>query len=145
MPRRVLEPSNDVTVYLVLIDHGRNGIAYDEADPAEADLETTIQNFLASRYENAVGVAAFNTAEGWSRDVWEDIAQELLQRAINAGDDLGEGAQRFVDRHVPHHAPPAQPGAVELLDRLTANLEKRTPAPAIRRGPGIDIRQRPRG
>jgi hypothetical protein len=145
MPRRVLEPSNDVTVYLVLIDHGKNGIAYDETDPAEADLETTIQNFLIGRYENAVRVAAFNTAEGWSRDVSEDIAQELLQRAINAGDDLGGGAQRFVDRHVTRHAPPAQPGAVELLDRLTANLEKRTPAPSIRRGPAIDIRQRPRG
>jgi hypothetical protein len=145
MPRRVLEPSNDVTVYLVLIDHGKNGIAYDETDAAEADLETTIQNFLIGRYENAVRVAAFNTAEGWSRDVSEDIAQELLQRAINAGDDLGEGAQRFVDRHVTRHAPPAQPGAVELLDRLTANLEKRLPAPSIRRGPAIDIRQRPRG
>jgi hypothetical protein len=63
-------------------------------------LETTIQNFLIGRYENALRVLAFNTAEGWSRDVSEDIAQELLQRAINAGDDLGEGAQRFVDRHV---------------------------------------------
>jgi hypothetical protein len=49
MPRRVFEPSDDVTVYLVLIDHGKNGIAYDETDPAEADLETTIQNFLIGR------------------------------------------------------------------------------------------------
>ena len=145
MPRRVPEPSDDVTVYLVLNDHGKNGLAYDETDPAEADLETTIQNFLIGRYENALRVMAFNTAEGWSRDVSEDIAQELLQRAINAGDELGEGAQRFVDRHVTRHAPPAQPGAVELLDRLTANLEKRPPAPSIRRGPAIDIRQRPRG
>jgi hypothetical protein len=145
MAHRVLEPTNDVTVYLVLIDHGKHGIAYDETDPAEADLESTIQNFLTGRYENALRVMAFNAAEGWSRDVSEDIAQELLQRAIDAGDDLGEGAQRFVDRHVTHHAPPAQPGAVELLDRLTADFEKRPPAPSIRRGPAIDIRQRPRG
>ena len=143
--RRVLEPSDDVTVYLVLNDHGKHGIAYDETDPAEADLEITIQNFLTGRYENALRVVAFNTAEGWSRDVSEDIAQELLQGAISAGDDLGEGAQRFVDRHVTRHAPLAQPGAVELLDRLTANLEKGPPAPSIRRGPAIDIRQRPRG
>jgi hypothetical protein len=145
MPRRVPEHSDDVTVYLVLIDHGKNGIAYDETDPAEADLETTIQNFLIGRYENALRVMAFNAAEGWSRDVSEDIAQELLQREINAGDDLGEGAQRFVETHVTRHAPPAQPGAVELLDRLTADFEKRPPAPSIRRGPAIDIRQRPRG
>jgi hypothetical protein len=145
MAHRVLEPSNDVTVYLVLIDHGKHGIAYDETDPAEADLKSTLQNFLTGRCENAVRVVAFNAAEGWSRDVSEDIAQELSQRAINAGDDLGEGAQRFVDRHVTRYAPPAQPGAVELLDRLTANLEKRPPAPSIRLGPVIDIRQRPRG
>jgi hypothetical protein len=72
--------------------------AADETDPAEADLETTIQNFLTGRYENALRVVAFNAAEGWSRDVSEEIAQELSQRAINVGDDLGEGAQRFVDR-----------------------------------------------
>jgi hypothetical protein len=143
MPRRVFEPSDDVTVYLVLIDHGKNGIAYDETDPAEADLETTIQNFLSGRYENALRVVAFNAAEGWSRDVSEDIAEELLQRAINAGDDLGEAAQRFVDRHVTQHAPPAQLGAIEMLDRLKADFEKRPPAPSIRRGPAIDIRQRP--
>jgi hypothetical protein len=58
MPRRLPEHSDDVTVYLVLIDHGKNGIAYDETDPAEADLETTIQNFLTGRYESTVRVAA---------------------------------------------------------------------------------------
>jgi hypothetical protein len=108
MPLRVLEPSDDISVYLVLNDHGKNGIAYDETDPAEADLETTIQNVLTGRYENALRVMALNTAEGWSRDVSEDIAQELLQRANDAGNDLGEGAQRFVDRHVKQHAPPMQ-------------------------------------
>jgi hypothetical protein len=145
MAHRVLEPTNDVTVYLVLIDHGKHGIAYDETDPAEADLESTIQNFLTGRYENALRVMAFNAAVGWSRDVSENIAEELLQRATNTGDDLGQGAQRFVDRHVGQHAPPAQQGAVDLLDRLKADFEKRPPAPSIRRGPAIDIRQRPRG
>jgi hypothetical protein len=67
MPSRVPEPFD--AVYLVLIDHGKHAIAYDETGPAEADLETTIQNFLTGRYENAVRGAAFNTAEGWSRDV----------------------------------------------------------------------------
>ena len=28
--------SDDVTVYLILNDHGQFGIAYDETDPAEA-------------------------------------------------------------------------------------------------------------
>jgi hypothetical protein len=86
------------------------------------------------RYENALRVMTFNTAEGWSRDVSEDIPQELLQRAINAGDYLGEGAQRFVDRHVTHRAPAAQLGAIKQFDRLRADFEKRPPAPSVRRG-----------
>jgi hypothetical protein len=35
MPSRVFEPSDDVTVYLVLNDHGQFGLAYDEADPGQ--------------------------------------------------------------------------------------------------------------
>jgi hypothetical protein len=76
MPRRAPQPSSDVTVYLVLNDHGRNGLAYDETDPAEADREATIRSFLNGQYSNALRVIAFNTAEGWSRDVSEDIAGE---------------------------------------------------------------------
>jgi hypothetical protein len=100
MPRRLPQPSDDVTVYLVLNDHGRNGLAYDETDPAEADRETTIRSFLSDQYSNALRVIAFNTAEGWSRDVSEEIAAELLQRAFDADDNLGEDTKRF---HRPAH------------------------------------------
>jgi len=40
------------------------GVAYDETEPAKADLERTIQNFLTGQYDNALRVVAFNTAEG---------------------------------------------------------------------------------
>jgi hypothetical protein len=140
IPSRVPEPFDDVTVYLVLIDHGKNGIAHDETDPPRPIL----------RPPSRLWPAGTRTLSGWrstlQRDgpeTFQDIAQELLQRAINAADDLGEGAQRFVDRQVIQ--PPARPGTVELPDHLKANFEKRPPAPSIRRGPTIDIRQRPRG
>jgi len=42
-------------------------------------------------------VVAFNTAEGWSRDVSEDIADELLQRACDADENLGEDTKRFIE------------------------------------------------
>ena len=125
MPRRVPQPSEDVTVYLVLNDHGRNGVAYDESDPAEADRETIIRNFLSGQYSNALRVIAFNTAEGWSRDVSEDIAGEVLERAF-ADDNLGEDTKRFIDRHV-------TPG------------EKRPPAPSVRRDTGLDQARRKTG
>jgi hypothetical protein len=110
MPR-LSEPSDDVTVYLVLNDYGQSGIAYDETDPAEADRETIIRNFL---YTNALRVVAFNTAEGWSRDVSEDIAGEVLDRAFDADDNLTDATKRFIDRHM-------TPGG------------KRPPAPSVRR------------
>jgi hypothetical protein len=86
MPRPVPQPSDDVTVYLVLNDHGKHGLAYAETDTAEADRETVIRNFLSGQYSNALRVIAFNTAEGWSRDVSEDIAGDVLERAFNAAD-----------------------------------------------------------
>jgi hypothetical protein len=54
MRRRLSEPFDDVTVYLVLNDHGRFGIAFDETDPAKADRETIIRNFLTGQYGNAL-------------------------------------------------------------------------------------------
>jgi hypothetical protein len=101
----------DVTVYLVLNDHGQFGIAYDETDPAEADRETIIRNFLTGQYNDALRVVAFNTAEGWSRDVSDDIAGEVLERAFDADDNLSEDTKRFIDRHVTPGEKPAA-GAV---------------------------------
>jgi hypothetical protein len=59
---------------LVVNDFGKFGKAYVETDIAEADREAIIRNFISGQYSNALRVVAFNTAEGWSRDVSEDIA-----------------------------------------------------------------------
>jgi len=108
----------DVTVYLVVNDFGQLGKAYVETDIAEADREAIIRNFISGQYSNALCVVAINTAEGWSRDVSEDIANEVLERAFDADENLSEDTKRFIDRHV-------RPG------------EKRPPAPSMRRGTEI--------
>jgi hypothetical protein len=41
-------------------------------------------------------VVAFNTAEGWSRAVTEDIARALLEREAREA-DLSESAKEFVE------------------------------------------------
>jgi hypothetical protein len=146
MPHRVPERSDDNTVYLVLNDHGRLGIAYDETDPAEADLETIIGNFLTGQYGNALQVVAFNIAEGWAIDVSEDIAREILQRAVDADENLGEDTKRFIDRHVAdatNPGPRAQTSPIDLIDSLKSDFEKRPAAPSVRRGAKYYIRQRP--
>ena len=120
MPRRVPAPSDDVTVYLVLNNY-KTGLAYVETAPAEADRETIIRNFLSGQYSNALRVVAFNAAEGWSRDVSEDIAGEVLDRAFDADDNLSDDTKRFINRHM-------TPG------------EKRPPAPSLRRGADYALR-----
>jgi hypothetical protein len=99
MPRRASQPASDVTVYLVLNDY-QVGLAFVETDPAEADRETIIQNFLTGQYSNALLVVAFNTAEGWSRDVSKEIAGEVADRAVVADDTLSEDTKRFIHRHL---------------------------------------------
>ena len=108
----------DVTVYLVVNDFGQLGKAYVETDIAEADREAIIRNFISGQYSNALCVVAFNTAEGWSRDVSEDVANEVLERAFDADKNLSEDTKRFIDRHM-------RPG------------EKRPPAPSMQRGTEI--------
>jgi hypothetical protein len=100
MSRRVSELSNDVTVYLVLNDF-RTGLAYLETAADEADRETVIRNFIGGQYSDALRVIAFNTAEGWSRDVSEDIARGARSRRRRRRD-----AHR---RHEAVHRPASHP------------------------------------
>ena len=123
MDRPVPDCPGDVTVYLVINDFGWFGKAYVETDIAEADREAIIRNFISGQYGNALRVVAFNTAEGWSRDVSEDIANEVLERAFDADDNLSEDTKRFIDRHV------------------TAG-EKRPAAPSVRRGEDRALRRK---
>jgi hypothetical protein len=79
-----LNPENDVTVYLVAEDFGHLGQAFRETDLAEADLGTIVHNMISGEYRNPLRVVAFNTVEGWSRDVSEEIAYDVLDRAYDA-------------------------------------------------------------
>jgi hypothetical protein len=48
-----------------------------ETEDGDTDRATLIRDLLEGQYDNPVRVVAFNTAEGWSRDVSEDIANDL--------------------------------------------------------------------
>jgi hypothetical protein len=118
-----LNPENDVTAYIVVEDFGNLGRAFLETDLAEADLGTIVRNMISGQYRDPLRVVAFNTVEGWSRDVSEEIAYGVLDRAYDADTTLSAGAKRFIDRHV-------TPG------------EKRPPAPSVRREPDQSARKK---
>ena len=74
----------DRTVYLVLNDFAGafGGLAWPETDVANTDRATLIRHLLEGQYSSPVRIVAFNTAEGWSRDVTMDIADELRRRYV---------------------------------------------------------------
>jgi len=92
-------PGNDQDVYLVLDDFGgRIGSAWRETDAEAARLETVIADLLDGQYSSPVRVIAFNTAEGWSRDVSENVAHELRRRCAEQARELPAYLQDFVER-----------------------------------------------
>ena len=84
--------------YLVLDDFGRIGRAWREAAEEAADRETVIRNLLAGEYNDPARIVAFNTAEGWSRDVSMEIADELRQRFIK-DQEVSDTILQFLETH----------------------------------------------
>ena len=92
-------PGIDRDVYLVLDDFGRIGWAWRETDVEDTDYETVINDLLEGQFANPVVVIGFNTAEGWSKDVSEDVARELRQRCGAQDRELPDFLQEFVERY----------------------------------------------
>ncbi len=86
-----------------MADHlGRLGGVWREADCEATDLETLIQDLLAGEYSDPIRVVAFNTAEGWSQDVSEDVVEELRRRCDLQLRDVPSVIESFVERHEGH-------------------------------------------
>jgi hypothetical protein len=126
-----LDPENDVTAYIVVEDFGQYGRAFRETDLAEADHDTIVRKMISGEYSHPLRVVAFNTVEGWSRDVSEEIANDVLDRAYDADTTLSADAKRFIDLHMttgvklsamystPHGGPPSNARAGAGLSSST--------------------------
>ena len=94
----IIPDDADRDIYLVLDDLGRLGRAWRETDERAADRDALIRDLLDGQYRNPVRIAAFNTTEGWSRDVTEEIAVALHERCADAG-AVPQSLQQFLERH----------------------------------------------
>ena len=92
-------PSRPETVYLVEDDYGPIGRAFRETDASKPDRETTLKDLLTGQYNDPVRVVAFNTYEGWSRDVSREIAVEVQRRADLAQLQLTGTLAAFVEAY----------------------------------------------
>jgi hypothetical protein len=95
----IVPNGDDQNVYLVVDDLGRFGRVWREADYERTDLETVIQDLLEGQYSSPIGVFGFNPVQGWSRDVSDDVAQELRRRCDLQLRHLPSNIAKFVKRH----------------------------------------------
>ena len=89
-------PDDGRDVYIVLDDFGSLGRSWRETDEAGANRASLVRNLLDGQYENPVRIVAFNTSEGWSRDVTVDIADELRRRFVEY-DEVPESLLAFME------------------------------------------------
>ena len=82
--------------YIVLDDCGRSGRSWCEIDEHCTDRETLIRDLMSGQYNSPVRIVAFNTVEGWSRDVTVDIADELRRRVVEY-DEVPKAVLAFVE------------------------------------------------
>jgi hypothetical protein len=90
----------DFAICIVLDDFGKLGRAYRETDEREASFGAIVDDLLTGQYGNPVRVVSFNTAEGWSRDVSEDVAREVVRRVAEDGRALAASSRQFIEAHV---------------------------------------------
>ena len=83
--------------YVVLDDFGGTlGCSWRETSTDSVDRETLIGDLVDGAYSRPARIVAFNTAEGWSRDVTVDIADELRRRYSEFG-EVPESILDFMD------------------------------------------------
>lgn len=75
----------DRDTYLVLEDFGHIGCSWRETDAQSAEREALIRDLVEGQYRHPVRIVAFNSSEGWCRDVTVEIAEELRRRYVEFG------------------------------------------------------------
>ncbi len=100
----------DHDMYIILDAFGAwVGRAWGETE--DIYRETVIRDLLDGVYSYPVRIVAFNTAEGWSRNITFEIAAELKQRRAE-GKDIPACVQNLLAlRPTLSAAPPGQPAA----------------------------------
>ena len=101
-PSIVPRGAADQDVYLVLEDFGgRLGRAWCETAEEDTNRATLLRNLMVGQYEHPSRIVTFNTAEGWSRDVTADIADELRRRFVEIH-EVTPSLLQFLERAARH-------------------------------------------
>jgi len=96
----IVPQTDDSEIYLVLNDCGeRLGRAWAEVPEDDTSRESVIRDLITGQYSGPVRIVAFNTAERWSRDVSEEIADEISKRLALRDEGAPAALEDFIARH----------------------------------------------
>jgi hypothetical protein len=90
-------PTSPHITYLLMDEIGEYGNVWREMSEDEANEATIVQWIIEGQINRVVKIVAFNTDEGWSRDITHDIATKLVD-LNQSGVTLGAAAREFVER-----------------------------------------------
>src|SRR5882757_11498921 len=77
----------DRTMYLVMDLEGPEGQKFQNA-VERPDLDSVVADLMAARFNNPVGIYAFNTLEHWTADISKNVAEEIQCRCDILGDPV---------------------------------------------------------
>jgi hypothetical protein len=89
----------DQTLYLVVEACGTKGPAY-QTVVERTNLEMIITELMSGRFDNPIGILAFNTLEHWTDDMSEEVAREIQCRCDIEGDRVPEYLAEFIGNHL---------------------------------------------
>ena len=85
----------DQTLYLVMDALGPPDLQLQ--NPIERpDLDSVINDLMLARFNNPVGIYAFNTLEHWTADISKNVAEEILCRCDIEGNPVPAHLEDFV-------------------------------------------------
>ena len=89
----------DQTVYRVVEATEPEGLSR-QAAAERSDLETIITDLMSGRFDNPIGILAFNTLEHWADDLSNDVAREIRCRCDIEGDNIPDHLVDFVGNSI---------------------------------------------
>jgi hypothetical protein len=78
----------------------RQGRVNRETNEEDTTLGPVVDDLLTGQFNNPVRVVAFNTSEGWSRNISEDVAREVVRRVARRAHPLAASSRMFVEIYV---------------------------------------------
>ena len=99
-----IAPTRD-PIHFVLCDFGKLGLAYLETQPVTTEAQV-VDGILHGQFDHPVQVIAVSVDEGWCRDVSEDIAGLVVEKARTEDYSLPAGARRFVENYLDEELEP---------------------------------------